>query len=108
MLPNRCHPKVTSLVQNRRKEEDVFPTLYRCNSIGKLKKVLRENGFECVVYGYEAEPSYLSFSKVAFFFGVIHQKLTPGFLKLSLFAFGKIKKGASVFMGGSGIDRHEL
>ena len=35
--PNRFHAKVTSAVQDGRKEEDVFPTLYHCNSIWKLR-----------------------------------------------------------------------
>jgi len=56
---------------------------------------MRRNGFECVVYGYEAEPSYLSFSKIAYFWGVLHQKVSPGFMKPVIFAFGKIKKDIS-------------
>jgi hypothetical protein len=86
---------VTSAVQDRRKEEDVFPTLYKCNSIRKLKNVMKKNGFECVVYGYEAEPSYLSFSTVAYGMGVLHQRFAPAFLKPAIFAFGKIHKNIS-------------
>jgi SAM-dependent methyltransferase len=92
LIPNRYHSTVTSLVQDRRKEEDVFPTVYKCNSIRKLKHFMRKNGFEYVVYGYEAEPSYLSFSRIAYFLGTIHQRFAPGFLKPTIFAFGKIKK----------------
>ena len=33
LIPNRFHSKVTTFVQDGRKEEDVFPTVYRCNSI---------------------------------------------------------------------------
>lgn len=92
LIPNKYHSKVTSFVQDGRKEEDVFPTLYRCNSIPKLRNVMERNGFECLVYGYEPEPSYLSFSKVAYYLGVIYQKFSPGFIKTTIFAFGKIKK----------------
>jgi hypothetical protein len=53
---------------------------------------MEKNGFECVVYGYEAEPAYLSFSKIAYFIGVLHQRFAPGFMKSAIFAFGKIKK----------------
>jgi len=92
LIPNKHHSKVTSFVQDGRKEEDVFPTVYRCNSIRKLKNIMKKNGLERVVYGYEAEPSYLSFSKIAYFFGVIHQRLAPGFMKPAIFAFGKMNK----------------
>jgi SAM-dependent methyltransferase len=77
LIPNKYHSKVTSAVQEGRKEEDVFPTVYKCNSIRKLKNIMKKNDIEGVVYGYEAEPYYLSFSKIAYFFGVIHQRFAP-------------------------------
>lgn len=92
LIPNRWHATVTSIVQERRKAEDVFPTTYKCNSIRKLKSIMRKNCFEYVVYGYEAEPSYLSFSRVAYYLGVLHQRFAPGFMKPAIFAFGKIVK----------------
>jgi len=92
LIPNKYHSKVTSIVQEGRKEEDVFPTVYKCNSIRRLKNIMKKNGLAGVVYGYEAEPSYLSFSKIAYSLGVLHQKFAPGFIKPTLFAFGKIKK----------------
>ena len=92
LIPNKHHSKVISVVQKGRQEEDVFPTVYKCNSIGKLKSIMKKNGFDCIVYGYEAEPSYLSFSKIAYFFGVLHQRFAPEVLKPAIFAFGKIKK----------------
>ena len=91
-IPSKFHSKVTSLVQKNRKGEDVFPTHYRCNSIRRLRGIMKANDFEYVVYGHEAEPSYLSFSKVAYFLGVLHQKFAPGFLSPVIFAFGKLKK----------------
>lgn len=92
LIPNKYHSKVLSVVQDGRKEEDVFPTVYKCNSIWKLKSAMEKNDFECVVYGYEAEPSYLSFSKIGYYYGVLHQRFAPGFLKSAIFAFGKIDK----------------
>ena len=54
--------------------------------------MMRKYSFEGVVYGYEAEPSYLSFSKIAYWLGVMHQRFAPGILKPTLFAFGRLKK----------------
>lgn len=92
IIPNKYHSKVTTLVQESRKEDEVFPTVYKCNSFSKLKKYLKSSGFDYVVYGYEAEPSYLSFSTIAYFFGVLYQRYAPSFLKNTLLAFGKIHK----------------
>ncbi len=89
LIPNRLHARVLGRVQEGRKEEDVFPTLYRCNTVWALRRALRENGFDAVVYGYEAEPGYLAFSRLAYRLGVWHQRWAPGFLKVTLFAFGK-------------------
>jgi SAM-dependent methyltransferase len=92
LVPNKYHSKVTSFAQEGRKEEDVFPTFYRCNSSRKLKNNMKKNGFDSVVYTFEAEPSYLSFSWIAYALGVLHQKLAPGCARATIFAYGKIKK----------------
>jgi SAM-dependent methyltransferase len=92
LVPNRQHSRVLSVAKASLKEEDVFPTFYRCNTIPALKQALARQGLEHVVYGYEAEPSYLAFSKLAYALGVLHQKLAPGFLRPAIFAFGRKKR----------------
>lgn len=92
LIPNRFHSSVTRMAQEERKDEDVFPTFYRCNSIRKIRKTMLRHGFECAIYGHEAEPSYLSFSRIAYGVGVMHQKLAPDFLKPVILAFGRIHK----------------
>jgi SAM-dependent methyltransferase len=93
LVPNRLHSKVLSKVQSDRKEQDVFPTLYRCNTIWALRRLLRDSQFQAAVYGYEAEPSYLGFSALAYAVGVAHQKVAPGFLKPAIFAFARLQTG---------------
>jgi hypothetical protein len=78
------------VVQDNRKEEDVFPTYYRCNTLPKIRSMLNRYGFgNNFVYGYEAEPSYLSFSKIAYWIGVLHQKYAPNIFKATVIAFGR-------------------
>ncbi len=89
LIPLKYHSKILSIVQEGRKSEDVFPTLYKCNSIWKIRRIMKKNGFDYLVYGYEAEPSYLAFSKIAYFLGVLHQRFALGILKQVIFAFGK-------------------
>lgn len=88
LIPNKYHAKVTAVVKGGEKE--VFPTLYRCNTIHKVRVLLKRHGFQkAVVYGYEAEPSYLSFAKITYWLGVLHQKFAPESLKTTVVAFGQ-------------------
>jgi ubiquinone/menaquinone biosynthesis C-methylase UbiE len=87
MVPNRYHARVATTVQPEREERDVFPTVYRCNTRGKLRRTLRQYGFEGCVYGYEAEPSYFSFSRILYALAVFHQRHAPDVFRLTLQAF---------------------
>lgn len=89
IIPNKYHSKVTRKVQTARREEDVFPTVYKCNSVGKVAAMLDKYDFEGVAYPYEAEPSYLSFAKMAYWFGTLYQRFIPRFFKMSLYVFAK-------------------
>ena len=87
LLPNHYHTKVLARVQSKCECEDVFPTYYRCNTIRKIRRYMKNAGFDGCVYTYEAEPSYLEFSKFAYWLGTLHQKYAPKALKLSIFGF---------------------
>ncbi len=88
IIPNHRHTRVLAAAKPGIHEQDIFPTLYRCNTIPAVRRALLRAGFSAVVYGYEAEPSYLSFSRAAYALGVLHQKIIPGFFRASIFAFG--------------------
>lgn len=89
LVPNRLHARVTRKVQIGRKEEDVFPTFYRCNSIPKLRSALARHGFDAVVRGYGGEPAYLSFSRFAYWLGVMYERHVPGPMRSAVFAFAR-------------------
>jgi SAM-dependent methyltransferase len=89
IIPNRSHAGALAKAKPGLAAEDVFPTLYRCNTIPAVRRALVRQGFDSVVYGYEAEPSYLSFSRVAYAVGVLHQKIAPGLFRAAIFAFGR-------------------
>jgi len=92
LIPDRYHARVLSKVQENRAKQDVFPTFYRCNSILKIRKILHRHNFDCAVFGYEAEPFYLSFSRVAYYIGVLHQRFAPRFFKPAIFAFAQLRE----------------
>lgn len=90
LIPNKFHSRVVGVAQEDRKEEDVFPTLYRCNSIGAIKRAFHDGGFQnIVVTGYDAEPDYLTFSSFAYWLGTLYGKFAPGWLKGAIFGFGR-------------------
>jgi SAM-dependent methyltransferase len=90
LVPNRLHTSVLSGVQRIRPEKDVFPTLYRCNTIRTIRREMSMHGFRAVVHGHSPEPSYFNFSKLAYAFGVLHQKVAPGTLGITIFGFGQL------------------
>lgn len=90
LVPNRWHPAVLRIAQPGRGQS--FPTAYRCNTVWRLRRALARHGFDGVVYGYEAEPSYLGFSQLAYRLGVWHQRLAPSCFRLALFCFAQANK----------------
>ena len=90
LVPNGLHAALVARLQRLRKEEDVFPTLYKCNTIRAVRREMAKHGFRSVVYGHTSEPCYLNFSKFAYMVGVLHQRLAPSALGLTIFAFGQL------------------
>jgi ubiquinone/menaquinone biosynthesis C-methylase UbiE len=89
LTPNGLHRKILHRVQGNRKEEDVFPTVYKCNTRRKLENMLSRNHFHSAVFTYDAEPRYLSFSKIAYRLGVTHQRYAMPMAKNVIFAFAQ-------------------
>ena len=90
LIPNRYHAAIIRRVsENPRREVDVFPTLYRCNTLFKVRRLLRRFGFEHYVYGYQSEPSSLAFSRFFYFWGMVHPHIAPTMLKPTIFAFAR-------------------
>jgi 2-polyprenyl-3-methyl-5-hydroxy-6-metoxy-1,4-benzoquinol methylase len=96
LVPNKYHSRVLNKVQSARLAQDVFPTLYRCNTVGSMTRQLRLSGFgESCVYTHDPEPAYLNFSALAYRLGVWHQKLAPAPFRTVLFGFARRDSDAS-------------
>ena len=89
LVPNRLHPRVLSLAQQDRKAEDVFPTFYRCNTVGKLDRALERHAFDAVVTTTDAEPAYLSLSRILYAVGVLHQRYAPAALRGTILVYAR-------------------
>ncbi len=89
MVPNHWHATVLKRAKHCKQEEDIFPTVYKCNTRRKVAWILDRHGFDNCVYEYESEPYYLFFSRFFYLLGVLHQRLALNFFKGAIFAFGK-------------------
>jgi SAM-dependent methyltransferase len=86
LVPNRLHGRVVRRL-NGRAEADTFPTLYRCNTAGRVKKALESAGFHAAVYLHEPEPSYLG-KGAAFKIAARLSPLIPAPFRNVLLGFG--------------------
>jgi SAM-dependent methyltransferase len=89
LIPNKLHSAVLSRTQLLREEKDVFPTLYRCNTVFALRREMTRHGFDAAVFGHDGGPGYLRFSKIAYAIGFLHQTSAPSFIRPTLMAFGR-------------------
>lgn len=90
LIPTIAHAAVIQKIYARpRKKEDVFPTRYRCNTVRVVRRMLDRHGFKHCVYGYQADPAHFSFSPLLYFFGVLHQRYAPRFVRPAIFVFAR-------------------
>jgi ubiquinone/menaquinone biosynthesis C-methylase UbiE len=89
LIPNRLHERILARVQPEKKSEDVFPTVYRCNTRRRLLCALRELGMESVVYSIEGEPGYLQSFPLGFRVAAHVLPYFPSLFKSTLLAFAR-------------------
>ena len=86
LVPNRLHQRLLHRVQPHRKDEDVFPTVYRLNRPNAVRRHFGA-GAEVYHYSISAVPSY-HFGSVALFRILLAlHRLLPPLLDLSLAFF---------------------
>ncbi|MGD0765250.1 MAG: class I SAM-dependent methyltransferase [Dehalococcoidia bacterium] len=78
LLPQRLH-----VAFNRRRgvqERDVFPTVYRANTAGRLRRLLEGAGLTVErLERFETEPEYLAFHPAAYVLGVGYERVVNRF-----------------------------
>ena len=75
---------------------DVFPTRFKMNSMGAVKKLFDGKHWDNFSYYYEAEPAY-HFNRPAIFFLMDRfNRLLPAFLSANLFIFLRKKSVSTV------------
>ena len=91
LVPNRLHTRALRSVQPLRKTEDVFPTTYKLNSIGQVKRYF--TGCEIVSYTDSAEPSYYFNNSLLYRALLVLHRLLPPMLATNACIF--IRKAGS-------------
>ncbi len=89
LVPNRFHARIVARVQAERKVEDVFPTLYRCNTLPAIRRAMKKHGFQVAAFGFDPGPGYLTFSEIAYMVGYLHQQIAPSLIRPIIMAFGR-------------------
>lgn len=77
LVPNSLHTKTLRFLQPHRKAIDVFPTRYRLNTFGELRKHFSEGSWQTYIFTWNAEPAYFSQSVVAWFLMLALFRILP-------------------------------
>jgi SAM-dependent methyltransferase len=85
LVRNRRHKDVLAHVQPDRKAVDVFPTAYRLNTLGALRRAFA--GFSCFNYLYAGEPQYYFGRASLYRFLELVHSVAPAALVSNLFVF---------------------
>lgn len=65
-VPNALHVRFVEKLQPGRKAEDVFPVVYRMNSLTALSKAFPADKWRHYTYGFNGDPGYHANSRILF------------------------------------------
>lgn len=89
IVPNRLHGRIVEKIQPGRAAKDVFPTYYRANTLGALRRQRDAHGFEGYAYRHIGEPTHLRFSRPTFALGVVMHRWLPSVMWPWIFMFAQ-------------------
>ncbi len=85
LIPNRMHTAFLRRAQPFRKAEDVFPTVYRLNTLAQLRRCFP--GCRVLHYYHSAEPAYVFDNRLLYRAFLLVHRLLPGPLNATLCTF---------------------
>lgn len=94
LTPHRFHQLVNKL--RGRAEADTFPTLYRANSVGDIRRVSTRSGFEILsIDRIEGRPEYMRLTWITYLLGAAYERvvnLTSALAMLRILLIGTLVK----------------
>jgi ubiquinone/menaquinone biosynthesis C-methylase UbiE len=88
-VPSRLHAATLKRAHPARQSQDVFPTVYRCNTRKRLAAAFDAHGFDAAVYTSEDEPAYLTINPLAYRLGLAHRRFAPRGMLIGLVGWGR-------------------
>lgn len=88
LAPHRWQRRAASRLQAR-EQRDVFPTTYRLNTRGALRRWFPAPAWRLIVYGWTAEPAYFGQSRLLFTLMRLLDRALPEACSANLFAFAR-------------------
>jgi hypothetical protein len=85
IVKNKHHSKVLSVAQPNREVGDIFPTVYRLNTMDSIKRAFPS--FKNYSYLYSCEPFYYFGNRYLYLLFCWLHKLLPGIFVSNLFVF---------------------
>lgn len=89
LLPFQFHHAVRRMLGHWHTEEDVFPTLYRCNTRSRLQRTLRAHGFDAYVYSHRGESHTARAGHLFGLVGEAIERVSPSLFSHELHAFAR-------------------
>ena len=87
IIPNALHGKLLNQLQPSRQDHDIFPTRYRLNTIGALKKYFPDSAWDHCSYYWRGEPKYFGENVVIFHLMQIWNWFVPPSMSTDVFVF---------------------
>jgi len=93
LVPNSLHARLLRTIQPQsRLQADVFPTRYRMNTLGAVRRLFGRRGFESFSFPYNAQPSYNLGRPLIARLWLLFMALTPASMSQSLMVFERKRR----------------
>jgi SAM-dependent methyltransferase len=87
LIPNRLHTAIMGRLWPERSEQDVFPTVYRMNTPGALRRWFPDGGWHNASYSANPTPKYHGNNAALFGLVGLYQTLMPSPLRTDMMVF---------------------
>lgn len=87
LVPNRYHVGALRVLQPQKKDVDTFPTVYRMNTPGALRRLFPPSRFAHAVYACDGGPAYAAGSRAGWVLFAALSRITPARMRPMLFVF---------------------
>ena len=85
LIKNKFHSKLLKFIQPKRKERDIFPTIYKLNTLKSIRQNFKN--YKNFSYLYASHPSYYLNNQILFKLFIWLHKVLPAVMVSEIFVF---------------------